>query len=143
MGKNRKVSRKRSVVGMHVMHFGGVVVIVVGLLILNMLAESTCGQLMKSIGQKDRVLKARQAEYDRAKARWEATKSTDNLDRALGRRGLMMNFAKANQIIKIDGATGQFAPGQRSVALARQRRDRLAASLAAPTVTSLRRSRSN
>ena len=142
MRHNRKVSRRRSVIGMHVMHFGAVLLIVVGLLILNMLAESTCNQLMKSIGQKDRLLQARQAEYERAKARWEAAKSTDNLDRALNRRGLMMNFAKANQIIKVDGTTGKFLPGQRSVALARQRRDRLAmaVSSASPAV---RRVRSN
>lgn len=143
MRQNRKVSRKRSVIGMHVMHLGGVLLIAVGLLILNMLAESTCGQLRESIGRKDRLLQARQAELDRAKARWEATKSTDNLDRALGRRGLMMNFAKANQIIKIDGNTGKFVPGQRSVALAHQRRDRLAAAMSTSAAPATRRARSN
>ncbi len=133
MKKNRKVSRKRSVIAMHVVHIGGVLLVVGVLLILNMLAQSTCGQLMKSIAQKDRTLQARQAEYDRAKARWEATKATDNLDRALAKRGLMMNFAKAHQIIRMDGTTGKFIPGQRSVALARQRRDRvMTASVGAP-----------
>ncbi len=121
MRQNRKVSRRRSFVGQNVMRVGGLLLLFVGLIIVNMLAESTCGQLMKSIGKKDRLIQARQAEYNRAKARWEATKSTDNLDRALGRRGLMMNFAKANQIVRVNGETGQLMPGQRSVALARER----------------------
>lgn len=125
MRQNRKVSRRRSVIGMHVMHIGAVVLTLVAMVILNMLAESSCGQLMKSIGEKDRTLAAREAEYERVSARWEATKSTDNLNRALGRRGLDMNYAKAHQIIHFD-KDGKLRPGQHSVALARQRFDRTA-----------------
>ena len=132
MRQNRKVSRRRSVIGMHVMHIGAVVVTRGVMVVLNTLAESSCGQLMTSIGQKDRTLTARQAEFERVSARWEATKSTDNLNRALGRRGLEMNYAKAHQIIHVE-KNGTLRPGQQSVALARQRFDRLATASVAPS----------
>ena len=132
MRQNRKVSRRRSVIGMHVMHIGAVVVTLGVMVVLNTLAESSCGQLMTSIGQKDRTLTARQAEFERVSARWEATKSTDNLNRALGRRGLGMNDAKAHQIIHVE-KNGTLRPGQQAVALARQRFNRLATASVAPS----------
>ena len=134
MKKNRKISRRRSVIGMHVMHFGAVMVVFVLMVILNLLASSSCGQLRKSIDAKDRIIHARQAELDRSLAHWEATKSTDNLDRALGRRGLVMNYANPNRVIKIDGA-GNLLPGQRSVALAQQRLQNTAAMAMVPAMT--------
>lgn len=123
MRQNKRVSRRRSVISMHAQHLGMIVVALVAMVIINMLAESSCGQLMKSIGAKDRILVARQAELDRVGARWEATKSTDRLMQALGSRGLVMTYAKANQIIHMDKG-GRVKPGQRSVALARERFDR-------------------
>lgn len=131
MRQNRKVSRRRSVIGMHVMHIGAVVVTLGVMVVLNTLAESSCGQLMTSIGQKERTLAARLAEYERVNARWEATKSTANLNRALGRRGLDMNYAKPHQIIHVE-KDGKLRPGQQSVALARQRFDRSVTASVAP-----------
>ncbi len=138
MRRNRKVSRRQSVVGMNAARLG--VVLAAGLIvvIVNLLASSSCNQLMKSIGEKDRILQSKMAELERADARWEAMCSTDNLTRALGRRGLVMTYAKTDRIIRMDGGVPQ--SGQRSVALARQRMQDKASATASASTPSRRRS---
>lgn len=139
MRRNKKISRRRSVIGMHAMHLGAVLLMALAMVILNQCASSSCDRLNVAIGEKDIVLKHKQAELDRAMARWEATKSTDNLERALGRRGLVMVAPHSTQIIRFD-STGNLVPGQRSVALARERmRNAATASVSARAPSATRR----
>ena len=52
MKKNRKRSKKMSVMASRSMHVGGVLVMFFVMVIVNLLASSSCTQLMKSIGER-------------------------------------------------------------------------------------------
>ncbi len=120
MKKNRKVSKRMSRISVHTMHIGAVMLMLFVMVILNLLASSSCNQLMKRIDEKERRLGKCEAELERSMARWDAMKSTDNLDRALVKWGLAMKVPHPNQMIRMDSA-GRPVAGQTSVALARQR----------------------
>lgn len=119
MKKNRKRSKKMSVMASRSMHIGAVMVMFFVMVILNLLASSSCTQIMKSIGEKERTLAKLEDERMRESARWDAMKTADNIDRALLRFGLSMRYAKAEQIVRMDAA-GRPKPGQLAVARARK-----------------------
>ena len=56
MRKNRKVSKKMSVIAVQSMHIGAVMFSLFIMVILNLLAASNCSHLMKSIGEKEKEL---------------------------------------------------------------------------------------
>jgi hypothetical protein len=101
------------------MHIGAVLVMFFVMVILNLLASSSCTQIMKSIGEKERTLAKLEDERMRESARWDAMKTADNIDRALLKFGLSMRYAKAEQIVRMDAA-GRPKPGQLAVARARR-----------------------
>ena len=119
MKKNRRRSKKMSVMASRSMHIGAVMVMFFVMVILNLLASSSCNQIMKSIGEKERTLAKLEDERMRESARWDAMKTADNIDRALLKFGLSMRYAKAEQIVRMDSA-GRPMPGQLAVARARK-----------------------
>ncbi len=119
MKKNRRRSKKMSVMASRSMHIGAVMVMFFVMVILNLLASSSCNQIMKSIGEKERTLAKLEDERMRESARWDAMKTADNIDRALLKFGLSMRYAKAEQIVRMDSA-GRPKPGQLAVARARK-----------------------
>lgn len=119
MKKNRKRSKKMSVMASRSMHVGAVMVMFFVMVILNLLASSSCSQILKSIGEKERTLTKLEDERMRESARWDAMKTADNIDRALLKFGLSMRYARAAQIVRMDSA-GRPKPGQLSVARARK-----------------------
>lgn len=119
MKKNRKRSKKMSVMASRSMHIGAVMVMFFVMVILNLLASSSCTQILKSIGEKERTLAKLEDERMRESARWDAMKTADNMDRALLKFGLSMRYAKAEQIVRMDSA-GRPKPGQLAVARARK-----------------------
>ena len=119
MRKNRKRSKKMSVMASRSMHIGAVLVMFFVMVILNLLASSSCTQIMKSIGEKERTLAKLEDERMRESARWDAMKTADNVDRALLKFGLSMRYARAEQIVRMDSA-GRPKPGQLAVARARK-----------------------
>ena len=121
MKKNRRRSKKMSVMASRSMHVGGVLVMFFVMVIVNLLASSSCNQLMKSIGEKERLLAKLEKDRERESARWDAMKTSENLDRALLKFGLSMKYPRPEQIVLMD-ARGQPKPGQLSVARASARR---------------------
>ena len=119
MKKNRKRSKRMSVMATRSMHIGAVMVMFFVMVILNLLASSSCNQIMKSIGEKERALAKLEDERTRESARWDAMKTADNIDRALLRFGLSMRYAHAGQIVRMD-STGRPKPGQLAVARAKK-----------------------
>ena len=142
MKRNRRVSKRMSRISVHTMHVGEVLLALFVMGIINLLASSTCDQLTKRMNEGEKKLKQCEAEYERAVARWDAMKSSDNLDRALVKWGLSMHYPKENQIVRFD-SFGNLEPGQTSVALARARsQNSFSASVSAPgEVYSARRAR--
>ena len=72
MRRNRKRSKKMSVMASRSMHIGAVLVMFFVMVILNLLASSSCTQIMKSIGEKERTLAKLEDERMRESARWDA-----------------------------------------------------------------------
>jgi len=120
MRKNRKRSKKMSVMASRSMHIGGVLVMFFVMVIVNLLASSSCNQLMKSIGEKERQLTKLEKDRERESARWDSMKTSENLDRALLKFGLSMKYPRADQIVRMD-SRGRALPGQISVARAAKR----------------------
>ena len=121
MKKNRKRSKKMSVMASRSMHVGGVLVMFFVMVIVNLLASSSCNQLMKSIGEKERQLARLENDRERERARWDAMKTAENLDKALLKFGLSMKYPRADQQVYMD-SRGRPKPGQLSVARASARR---------------------
>lgn len=119
MRRNRKRSKNMSVMATRSMHIGAVMVMFFVMVILNLLASSSCNQLMKSIGEKEKLLAKLEDDRTRESARWDAMKTSDNIDRALLKFGLSMKYAKPEQIVRMDSA-GRPRPGQLSVARAKR-----------------------
>ena len=120
MRKNRTNSKKLSAVATRTMHFGAVIVMLFVMVIINYMASSSCQQLLKSIGEKERALSKLEEERVRESARWEEMKTPEKLESALLRHGLAMRYPKPDQVVRMK-ANGRPYPGQLSVAKVRQR----------------------
>ena len=90
MRKNRKIPKKMSVVASNTMHFGAVIVILSVMVILNLLASSSCTQLMKTIGEKERELVKLEDSKMRESTRWEEMKTPERVEESLRAHGLAM-----------------------------------------------------
>lgn len=120
MGRNWKISKKMSVVAQNTAYVGAIMLMLFVMVIVNMLASSSCSQLMKSIGEKKRTLERLENERERENAHWEEMKTPQNLESALKKHGLAMHYPKPGQIMRMDDK-GELLPSQRSVAMEKQR----------------------
>lgn len=120
MRKNRKIPKKMSVVASNTMHFGAVIVVFSVMVILNLLASSSCTQLMKTIGEKERELAKLEDAKMRESTRWEEMKTPERIEDALRAHGLSMDTPRSYQVVRMR-ADGTPFPGQLSVSRSRQR----------------------
>lgn len=120
MKKNRKMSKKMSVMAGRTVQIGAVMAMVFVVVIFNMLAQSSCKHLEKSIREKERQLTKLDEEKAREEARWGAMETNESLDAALLRHGLAMKLPRAAQQVRLK-ADGTPYPGQISVAKASAR----------------------
>ena len=120
MKKNRRRSKKMSVMASRSMHIGGVLLMFFVMVMVNLLASSSCTQLTKSIREKERQLEKLEKDRERESARWDAMRTSENLDRALLKFGLSMKYPRPEQIVHMD-SRGRPKPGQISVARAARR----------------------
>lgn len=120
MAKNRKVSRKQSVVVQGATMLCGVILMLFAMVVVNLLADSSCSQLRKSIGAKEKQLQRLADDCRRESARWDEMTTPDRLEVALQRHGLSMHLAKPTQNVRMTAA-GKPVPGQLSVARMAQR----------------------
>ncbi len=56
MKKNRRMPRRMSVIAERAMYVGAVIVMLFVMVIINQLTASSCDQLMRSIGEKEKTL---------------------------------------------------------------------------------------
>lgn len=87
--------------------------------ILYAFAKTNNDQLLKSIGDKQRLLDRRTDELTRETARWEEMTTPERIEVALRRQGLKMSFAKPCQNIRMT-RSGVPRSGQLSVARLQQ-----------------------
>lgn len=120
MRRNRIVSKKMSVVTGMTVRFGAILVTLFVMVILHLLASSSCQQVQKTIGEKELELKGLDDERARESAHWEEMKTTEQLERMLAKHGLKMCYSKSDQVVRMTERGVPF-PGQRSVAKYRMR----------------------
>lgn len=108
-----------SVVAAGTAHFGAILAILFVMVIVNILASSSCKQLMKAIGEDERALARLEDACMREATRWEEMKTPENIEAALMRHGLSMKPPRPDQIVHMTSAGNPY-PGQLSVARARK-----------------------
>ena len=141
MRKNRKVSKKMSVIATNTMRFGAIIVFFFVMVILNILSSSSCTQLMNERGLKERELAKLEESHRRESTRWEEMKTPEKVEAALFRHGLRMSTPRADQCIRLN-ARGVPYPNQLALTRLRQRAATAAtASYAAPTPLPKRKAR--
>ena len=108
MRRNRKMPKKMSVMAGRSVQIGAVMVMAFAVVILYMLASSSCKQLEKTIREKERQLAKLEDEQRRESMRWEEMKTPKRLESALLGHGLAMKLPKTEQVVRMraDGADG-------------------------------------
>ena len=140
MRPNRKIPKKMSVVAANTMRFGAIVVFLFVMVILNLLASSSCTQLMKAKGEKERKLAQLDEARMRESTRWEEMKTPEKVVRALTLHGLVMNLPRADQNVRLRPDGTPF-PGQISLTRAKRRMGAVAAATSSSAASSRRRRR--
>ena len=120
MRRNRKIPKKMSVVATNTMRFGAVILFLFVMVILNLLASSSCTQLMKAKGEKEKEFASLGEALDRESTRWEEMKTPERLEMALLRHGLAMKLPRPDQTVRMR-TDGTPYPGQMSLARAKQK----------------------
>lgn len=120
MRRNRRVTKKMSVIATNTLRFGAIVIFFFVMVILNLLASSSCTQLMKEKGLRMQELAKLEESRQRESTRWEEMKTPEKIEVALLRHGLMMKLPRADQSVRMD-AKGVPRLGQLSVTRAKQR----------------------
>lgn len=120
MRRNRKIPKKMSVVATNTMRFGAIIVFFFVMVILNLLSSSSCTQLQNAKGALEREIVKLDEARMRESTRWEEMKTTESIETALLRHGLLMRTPGPAQsvILKADGTP---RPGQLSLAKSKMR----------------------
>ena len=121
MRRNVKKPAKMSVVAANTMRFGVIIVFLFVMVILNLLASSSCNHLMKEKGEMERELVKLDEARTREATRWEEMRTPEKVETALLRHGLAMRLPRPDQNVIRMRANGTPYPGQISIARARQR----------------------
>lgn len=119
--KNRRISKRMSVNTAIATHFGAVIAFLFVMVILNLLATSSCQQLSKTIGDEEKELARLEDARNREETRWLEMQTSEKIETALLRHGLSMkapNPARQNVHMRSDGTP---YPGQLAVAMAMKR----------------------
>ena len=120
MRRNRKVPTRLSVVATNTMRFGAILVFGFVMVILNLLASSSCSHLEKAKGEKERELASLEDALTRESTRWEELTIPDRLENACTRHGLAMKPPRPEQNVRMM-SNGTPYPGQLSLTRGRRR----------------------
>ena len=120
MRRNRRVTKKMSVVATNAMRFGAIIVFFFVMVVLNLLSSQSCAQLLKQKGEMEREIAKLDDARMRESTRWEEMKTAENIEAALLRHGLSMQTPRPDQTVRLlpDGTP---RPGQLSLAKSKSR----------------------
>ena len=120
MRRNRRVTKKRSVVATNAMRFGAISVFFFVMVVLNLLSSQSCAQLLKQKGEMEREIAKLDDARMRESTRWEEMKTAENIEAALLRHGLSMQTPRPDQTVRLlpDGTP---RPGQLSLTKSKSR----------------------
>lgn len=122
MRKNRKRRANTKVVPRSLV---GLIILGATLALLYCGLESKCDQLGQDIRKHEQRFDQLEAERVREATRWSDCKTPEKLNQALLRHGLEMGYPAADQMVRMESASGQPAPGQ--IALAKFNKERATA----------------
>ena len=125
MGRNRKMPKKMSVVATNTMRFGAILVVFFVMVILYILSSSSCTQLLKQKGEKEREIAKLDDACMRESTRWEEMTTPEKVEIALRRHGLPMKLPRPDQTVRMTDGVPE--PGQLAVKKAKMRNVALAA----------------
>ena len=111
-----------SVVASNTAHVAAVLGFAFIMVLMNLLATSSCQQLMKTIGDEKKELDKLRDAQERESTRWQEMCTPAKIEAALLRHGLMMRPPRSDQNVYMN-ADGKPYPGQISLAKATQRKD--------------------
>ena len=131
MRKNRKIPKRMSVVATNTMRFGAIIIFFFVMVILNVLSSQSCTHLQNAKGALEREIVKLDEARTRESTRWEEMKTTERIETALLRHGLLMRTPGPAQTIVLR-ADGTPRPGQLSLAKAKMRTGVAAAAVAKP-----------
>ena len=114
MRKNRKIPKNLSVVAANTMRFGAILVFGFVMVILNLLASSTCKHLMKTKGEMEMELARLDDAHMQESTRWDEMKTPDRIETALLKHGLSMKLPRPDQNVRMR-SDGTPYPGQLSL----------------------------
>lgn len=120
MKRNKKMSKKMSVMATNTMRFGAIILSFFVMVILNLLSSSSCTQLQNQKGAMEREIVKLDDALLRESTRWEGMMTPEKIDVALLRHGLTMSTPRADRVVRMM-ANGLPRPGQLSVAKAKAR----------------------
>lgn len=135
MKRNRRVSKKMNVNTAIATHLGAVIAFLFVMVILNLLASSSCQQMRNRIGEAEKELARLEDSRNRESTRWEEMKTPEKVAAALLRHGLAMKPPRAEQNVHMN-ANGTPYAGQLSVARAKAR---TASNLGLASITPVKR----
>lgn len=118
--RNRRRTKHMSVWAGHSMGVGVILVSLVVVIVLNVLADSSCSRCSSSIGAKERELKRVEEELERETSKWDAMVTIENLQRKMEQHGIKMDYPSAEQYVRM-GSDGKPLPRQLSVLAMRNR----------------------
>ena len=130
MRKNRKMSKKMSVVATNTMRFGAIILSFFVMVILYILSSQSCARLQNQKGAKEREIVKLDDALLRESTRWEEMKTPEKLEMSLLRHGLAMKTPRADQIVRMM-ENGMPRPGQISLARAKARNEAMLGSVSA------------
>lgn len=125
MRKNRKMPKKMSVVAANTMRFGAILVVFFVMVILNILASSSCTKLQNAKGGLEAKLAKLEDSRQRESTRWEEMTTPEKLQQALLRNGLKMTMPHPEQSVRMR-PDGTPIPGQLALHRAARRQERTA-----------------
>lgn len=102
MGKNRKTSRRASVMMDTSRRIFGILIVCTMVVLVNHLASTKCSHVQESIGKKERELESHERTYTQEYAKWCRMTSPDALKKALPRHGIKMESPSPLQIVDVD-----------------------------------------
>ena len=130
MRRNRKMSKKMSVMATNTMRFGAIILSFFVMVILYILSSSSCTQLQNQKGAMEREIVKLDDALLRESTRWEGMQTPEKLEMELLRHGLSMSTPRADQIVRMENGVPRL--GQLSLRRAKSRNEALAGNVSAP-----------
>lgn len=103
MRKNYRTTKHMTQMASNMVHFGAVLGVLFVMVIINILASSSCQQLSKTIGEHEKEIERLDDAIRQESTRWEQMKTPEKLNAALLRHGLKMLPAHPDQLVRMKG----------------------------------------